>query len=126
MPILYASLAFHKLPNQTHFLLSLPLYLQSIHNKKFERNLLHLRTAASCSSLSKCSLGIHSMFILFLLAFYQLWDNFLISETTSIHVNNTTKKTLCQPQSVHSLGLLIAENIRLPRLHDFRLRTWCK
>jgi len=46
----------------------------------------------------------------FLLALYLLWDNFLISEMTTIHVNNTTKKTPCQAQSVHSLGMLIAEN----------------
>ena len=126
MPILYASLTFQKLPSQTHFMVSLPLYLQSIYNKKFERNLLYLHTAASCSSLSECSLGIHSMFILFLLALYLLWDNFLISEMTSIHMNNTTNKILCQPQSVHSLGMLIAENITIPRLHDFRLRMRCK
>jgi len=50
-------------------------------------------------------------FGLFLLALYLLWDNFLISEVTSIHVNSTTKKTPCRPQPVHSLGMLIAENI---------------
>jgi len=89
-------------------MLSLPSYLQSIHNKEFERN---LHTAGSCSSLSEWSLGIHSMyFSLFLLALYVLWDNFLISEMTTIHVNNTTKKMPHQPQSVQSLGLLIAEN----------------
>jgi hypothetical protein len=38
-------------------------------------------------------------------------------------MNNTTKKTPCQPQSVHSLGMLIAENVTLPQLLDFRLRT---
>ena len=43
-------------------------------------------------------------FSLFLLALYLLWDNFLISEMTSIHMNNTT----------------------LPQLHDFWLRTRCK
>jgi len=37
-------------------MLSLPLYLHSIHNKEFERN---LHTAGSCLSLSECSLGIH-------------------------------------------------------------------
>jgi hypothetical protein len=126
MYILYASLTFQKLPNQIHFMLSLPLYLQRIHNKKFERNLLHLRTAASCLSLSECLLGIYSVFILFLLALYLLWDNFLISEMTSIHVNNTTNKILCQPQSAHSLGMLITENITIQRLHDFRLRMRCK
>ena len=62
----------------------------------------------------------------FLLALYLLWDSFLISEMTSIQVNNTTKKTACQPQSVHSLGMLIAENVTLPQLRDFRFRTWCK
>jgi len=36
-------------------------------------------------------------FSLFLLALYLLRDNFLVSEMTSIHVNNTTKKTPCQP-----------------------------
>jgi len=41
-------------------------------------------------------------------------------------VNNTTKKTPSQPQSVHSLGVLIAENITLPQLRDFRLWTRCK
>ena len=66
---------------------------------------------------SECSLGIHPMFSilcltvnvhhkepqqvmdfsLFLLALYLLWDNFLISEMTSIHMNNTAKKTPCQP-----------------------------
>ena len=51
-------------------------------------------------------------FSLFLLALY-LWDNFLISEMTGIHVNNTTKKTACQPQSVHFLGMLISESITL-------------
>jgi len=47
---------------------------------------------------------------------------------TTIHVNNTTKKTPCQPQSVHSLGMLkhATENITLPQLRDFRLRTRCK
>jgi len=45
-------------------------------------------------------------FDLFLLALYLLWNNFLISEMTSLHMNNTT--TPCQPQSVHSLVLLIA------------------
>ena len=45
--ILYASLTFQKLPNQSQFMLSLPLYLQSIHNKEFQRN---LHTAGSCSS----------------------------------------------------------------------------
>jgi len=54
-------------------------HYQSIHNKEFERNLLHLHIAASCLSLSESSLGIHSMFSLFLLALYLLWDNFLIS-----------------------------------------------
>ena len=120
---------------------SLPLYLHSIHNKEFERN---LHAAGSCSLLSECSLGIHSMFSLlfltlnvhhkqpqqmmdfslFLLALYLLWDNFLISEMTSIHVNNT--KLHCQPQSVNFLGILIAENVTLPQLRDFRLRTQCK
>ena len=38
-------------------------------------------------------------FSLFLFALYLLWDNFLISEMTT---NNTTKKTPCQPQSVHA------------------------
>ena len=122
------------------FMLSLPLYLQIIHNKEFERNLLHLHTAGSCMSLSECSLGIHSMFSLqfltvnvhhkrplqvmdfglFLLALYLLWNNYLIYKMTSTQVN-TTKKTPCQPQSVHSLGMLIAENITLPQLHDCRL-----
>ena len=93
-------------------MLCLPLYLQSIHNKEFERN---LHTAGSYSSLSECSLGIHSVFSLlfltvnvhhkqphqmvdfslFILTLYLLWDNFLISEMTSIQVNNT--KTPCQP-----------------------------
>ena len=62
-------------------------------------------------------------FSLFLLALYLLWDNFLISEMTSTHVNNTTKKTPCQPQSVHSLGMLRAENATLPHLRDIWLRT---
>jgi len=60
-------------------------------------------------------------FSLFLLVLYLLWDNFLKCVMTSIHVNNTTKKTPCHPQSVHSLGMLIAENITLPQLHEFRL-----
>jgi hypothetical protein len=63
---------------------------------------------------------------LFLLALYLFWDNFLTSEMTSIHVNNTTKKTPSQPQSVRSLGMLTAENTTLPQLRDCRLRTWCK
>ena len=62
-------------------------------------------------------------FSLFLLALYLLWDNFLMSEVTSIHVN---MKTPCQPQSVHTLGMLIAENVTLLQLHDFRLWTRCK
>jgi len=62
-------------------------------------------------------------FSLFLHALYLLWDNFLISEMTSIHMNNTTKKTPCQPQPVHSLGMLIAENVTLPQLLDFGLRS---
>ena len=64
-------------------------------------------------------------FSLFLLALYQLWDNFLTSEMTSIGMNNTTKNTPCQPQSVHCLGMLIAENVTLPQWRDFRLRTRC-
>jgi len=35
-----------KLPNQSQVMLSLPLYLQSIHNKEFDRKLLHLHTVA--------------------------------------------------------------------------------
>ena len=62
-------------------------------------------------------------FSLFLLALYLLWDNFLISEMTSIHLNNTTKKTPCQPQSVHSLGMLRAENATFLQLRDFWRRT---
>jgi len=62
-------------------------------------------------------------FSLFLHALYLLWNNFLISEVTSKHMNNTTKKTPCQPQSVHSLGMLIAENLTLPQLLDSGLRT---
>jgi hypothetical protein len=65
-------------------------------------------------------------FSLFLLALYLLWENFLVSEMTSIHMNNTTKKTLCQPQSLNSLGVLIAESVTLPQLRDFRLRTRCE
>ena len=123
-------------------MLTLPLYLQSIHNKESERN---LHTAGSCSSLTECSLGMPSMFSLLLLtvnvhhkqpqqvvdfslflpALYLLWDTFLISEMTSVHGNKNTKKTPCQPQSVHSLGMLIAENVTLPQLRDFRLRTRC-
>jgi len=61
-------------------------------------------------------------FSLFLCALYLLWNNFLISEMTSKHMNNTTKKTPCQPQSVHSLGMLI-ENVTLPQLLDFGLWT---
>jgi hypothetical protein len=94
--------------------------------QEFERNFLHLCTAVSCSLLSHCSLGIHSLFVLFLLALYLPWDYYLISEMTIIHVNNTANKSICQPQSVHSLGMLIAENITLPQLRDFRLRTCCK
>jgi len=55
-----------------------------------------------------------------------LWGNCLIPEMTSIHVNNTTKKTPCHPQSMHSLGMLIAENAPLPQLRDFTPRTRCK
>ena len=57
---------------------------------------------------------------------YLLWGKFPISEMTSMHGNNTTKKTPCQIQSVHSLGMLIAGNVTLPQLHEFRLRTRCK
>ena len=49
-------------------------------------------------------------FSLFLLALYLLWDNILVSEMTSIHVNSTTKKHPAN-LSVHSLGMPIAENI---------------
>ena len=56
---------------------------------------------------------------LFLLALYLLWDNFRISAVTSIHVNNTTKITPCQPQSVHSLLMLIAENVTLSQFFVF-------
>jgi hypothetical protein len=52
-------------------------------------------------------------FSLLLLALYLLWDNFLISEMTSTHVKNTTKKTPFLPQFVHSLGMLRAENVTL-------------
>ena len=105
-------------------MLSVPLYLQSIPNKEFERNLLHLHTAGSYLLLAECSLEIHLMFSLFLLALYLLWDDFLISEMTSIHMKNM--KTPSQPQPVHFLGMLIGENVTLPQLCDFRLRTQCK
>jgi len=66
-------------------------------------------------------------FSLFILALYLLWDNFLISEMPSIHVNNTKKPPPpCHPQSVHSLGMLIAENVTLPQLRDFGHRTRCE
>jgi len=45
-------------------MLSLPLYLQSIHSKEFDRN---LHTAGSYSLLSECSLGKNSMFSLLFL-----------------------------------------------------------
>ncbi len=102
-------------------MLSVPLYLQSIPNKEFERN---LHTAGSYLLLAECSLEIHLMFSLFLLALYLLWDDFLISEMTSIQVNNM--KTPCQPQSVHLLGMLIVENVTLPHLCYFRIQTQCK
>jgi len=54
-------------------------------------------------------------FSLFLVALYLLWDNFLISEMTSMCMK-TTKKTPCHLQSVHFLGMLIAENAILPQL----------
>jgi hypothetical protein len=38
----------------------------------------------------------------FLLAVYLLWDNFVISAMTSMHVNNTTQKTPCQPACLSS------------------------
>ena len=111
-------------------MLSLPLYLQRIHNREFERNLLHLQIAYSYAPLTECSLGIHSMFSLlfltvnvhhkqpqqvtdfslFLHALYLLWNNFLISEVTSKHMNNTTKNLketctlqglVCRCQNVH-------------------------
>jgi len=64
-------------------------------------------------------------FSLFLLALYQLWDNFLVSEMTGIDVNNT-KNTPCQPQRVHCLGMLIyRKTLTLPQWRDFRLRTRC-
>jgi hypothetical protein len=53
-------------------------------------------------------------FSLNLFALYLLWDNLLISEMTWIHVNNTTKKTPLQPQTVHSHLMLISENLILP------------
>ena len=78
----------------------LPLYLQSVHNREFERNLLHMHTAGSY-----CCQNVHHKqpqqvidFRLFLRALYLSWHNILISEVTSIHVNNTTKNT--QPTSV--------------------------
>jgi hypothetical protein len=65
-------------------------------------------------------------FSLFLLAPCLLWDNFLISEMTSIHLNYTTKKTPCQPQSVHSVGMLIAENVKhLCCFGILRSYSWC-
>jgi len=107
---LYVSLTFQTLPNQSQFMLSLPLYLHSIHNKEFERN---LHTAGSYSSVRMFTC-IHSMFSLlfltvkvhhkqqqvmdfslFFLALYLSWHNFRISEMTSLHMNNTTKKTPC-------------------------------
>ena len=57
------------------------------------------------------------------LEIYLLWDNFLVSEMTTIHVNNTTNKTPYQPQSVHSLGMLIAENVTLPQWRDQALNA---
>jgi len=41
-------------------------------------------------------------------------------------MSNTTKKAPYQPQSLHSLVLLIAENVTPPQLSDFRLLTQCK
>jgi predicted membrane channel-forming protein YqfA (hemolysin III family) len=108
---------------------------RAYHNKEFERNLIHLHTAGFCLSLSECSVLFltvkvhhkqpqHVMdFSLFLFALYLLWNNFLIYEMTTIHVNNTTKKTPCQPKSVHSLGMLIAENVTLPQWRDQTLNA---
>ena len=39
------------------------IYLQSIHNSEYERNLLHLHTAGSYLSLSECSLSIQLLCI---------------------------------------------------------------
>ena len=58
----------------------------------------------------------HTLDVQPILALYLLWDNFLISEMTSIYVNNM--KTPCQPQSLHFLDMLIAENVTLPQLHS--------
>ena len=42
--------------------------------------------------------------------------HFFICEMPSIHANNTTNKIPCQPQSVHSLIMPIADNVRVPQL----------
>ena len=64
-------------------------------SKPTQQRIWNLHTAGSYSLLSECSLGIQLLFSLFLLALYLLWDNFLMSEMTSIHVNYM--KTPCQP-----------------------------
>ena len=51
---------------------------------------------------------------------------YLLQILTNIVSSNTTKNTPCQLQSMHSLRMLIAENITLPQLLHFRLWMWCK
>ena len=51
----------------------------------------------------------------------------LILLLLALYMNDTTQKTPCQSQSVHCLGgRLIAENVTIPQLRDFRLLMWCK
>ena len=97
-----------------------------ITTRRFTRHTLDVQPSnCECSSQHHKQPQQVMVSSLFLLSFYLLWDNFLISEMASIHVNNTTKKTPCQPQSVQSLGMLTTENVTLPQLRDFRLQTRC-
>ena len=87
----------------------------------FTRHILSVQPSVLNCEFSSQTASSSDDFNPFLLALYLLWDNFLISEMTSKHVNITINIIPCQPQSVHSLGVLIAETVTLPQLRDFRL-----
>jgi len=87
--------------------------------RMFTRQKLDVQPSVLNCECSSQTASTSDNFSPFLFALYLLWDNFLLSEVTSIYVN-ATKITTCQPQSVHSLLVLITESATLPQLAWFQ------
>ena len=111
-----------------------PVYalLPIISSEYTQQRIWNLHTACSYSLLSECPLGVHLMLSVLLLTVsvhhqhpQQVMDFRLFFLV--IYMENTTQKTPWQPQYVHCYGsMLIADNVTIPHLHDFRLWTWCE